>query len=300
MTTAEPFGARLRRAMDDRGPVCAGIDPTPELLSRWGLPDDTAGLREFAYRAVDGLAPSAAVVKPQSAFFERHGSAGVAVLEQVISRSRAAGALVLVDAKRGDIGSTMQGYADAYLDPSSPLACDALTVNPYLGLGSLEPAIGCTARYAVGLFVLVRTSNPEGHQVQLARHDGRTVSANLLSAITALNDGVRPMGSLGAVVAANLPTSAVESIGNGPTRQLLAINGPLLAPGFGAQGGSTTDLVRTFAGNTRLVLPATSRAVLRSGPDPVRLQAAFASVTDEVRSAFAAVEDRPAAPPGVA
>jgi orotidine 5'-phosphate decarboxylase subfamily 2 len=300
LTTVESFGARLRRAMDERGPVCAGIDPTRELLGQWGLPDDADGLREFAYRAVDGLAPSAAVIKPQSAFFERHGSAGVAVLEQAIARSRAAGALVLLDAKRGDIGSTMQGYADAYLDPSSPLACDALTVNPYLGLGSLEPAIRCTDRYAVGLFVLARTSNPEGHQVQLARHNGRTVSANLLGAIAALNDGARPMGSIGAVVAANLPPSALQSIGGGPIEELLAINGPLLAPGFGAQGGSTEDLVRTFAGNTRLVLPATSRAVLSSGPDPVRLRAAFASVTEEVHTAFARVDHGPTPTPGVA
>jgi orotidine-5'-phosphate decarboxylase len=286
--------------MDRRGPVCAGIDPTPDLLAQWGLPDDAAGLREFAYRAVDGLAPSAAVVKPQSAFFERHGSAGIAVLEQVISRSHAAGALVVVDAKRGDIGSTMQGYADAYLDQSSPLGCDALTVNPYLGLGSLEPAIRGAARYAAGLFVLARTSNPEAYQVQSARHGDRTVSAILLQEIAALNHGARPMGSIGAVVAANLSPSALDSIADGPLAPLLAINGPLLAPGFGAQGGSTGDLLRTFSGNTRLVLPATSRAVLGAGPDRQRLRAALASVTADIQTAFAAVEDRPASAPGVA
>lgn len=277
--------------MDDRGPVCVGIDPAPDLLGQWGLADDAAGLREFAYRAVDGLAPSAAVVKPQSAFFERHGSAGIAVLEQLITRARAAGSLVLVDAKRGDIGSTMQGYADAYLDPSSPLGCDALTINPYLGFGSLEPAISSAATHAVGVFVVTRTSNPEGHQVQLARHDGRTVCAQLLGAIATLNAGTRPMGSVGAVVAGNLPAPSPGMLGDDPTEGMLAINGPLLAPGFGAQGGSVADLARTFAANVRLVLPSTSRAVLRSGPDPAALRRAFAAVTDEVRTAFAALEE---------
>jgi orotidine-5'-phosphate decarboxylase len=286
--------------MDDRGPVCAGIDPTPELLGQWGLTDDVAGLREFAYRAVDGLAPSAAVVKPQSAFFERHGSAGIAVLEQLITRSRAAGSLVLVDAKRGDIGSTMQGYADAYLDPSSPLACDALTVNPYLGFGSLQPVLESVATNAVGVFVVTRTSNPEGHQVQLARYDGQTVCAQLLRSIAELNAGMRPMGSVGAVVAGNLPAPAPGTRGGDPTGAMLAINGPLLAPGFGAQGGSVADLARTFAGNVRLVLPSTSRAVLRSGPDVSELRRAFDAVTEQVRTAFAALDDRPAGADGMA
>jgi orotidine-5'-phosphate decarboxylase len=295
-----PFGARLARAMDERGPVCAGIDPTPELLGQWGLTDDATGLREFAFRAVDGLAPSAAVVKPQSAFFERHGSAGVAVLEQLITRARAAGSLVLMDAKRGDIGSTMQGYADAYLDPSSPLACDALTVNPYLGFGSLQPVLETVPTNGVGVFVVTRTSNPEGHQVQLARHDGQTVCAQLLRSIAELNAGTRPMGSVGAVVAGNLPPPAPGTLGGDPTEAMLAINGPLLAPGFGAQGGSVADLARTFAGNVRLVLPSTSRAVLRSGPDVAGLRRAFEAVTEEVRTAFAALDERPAGPDGMA
>src|SRR5438876_557854 len=116
------FGARLRAAMDERGPVCVGIDPHAALLAEWGLADDAARCETFALRAVEAFAPLVSVVKPQSAFFERFGSRGVAVLERVIAESRAAGALVLLDVKRGDIGSTSQAYADAYLDPTSPLA----------------------------------------------------------------------------------------------------------------------------------------------------------------------------------
>jgi orotidine-5'-phosphate decarboxylase len=272
----EPFGCRLRRAMDERGPLCAGIDPLPELLFSWGLTDDAAGLREFSVRAVDALAPAAAMVKPQSAFFERHGSAGIAVLEDVIARSRAAGALVLVDAKRGDIGSTMQGYADAYLDQFAPLACDALTVSPYLGFGSLAPVFEMAATQGAGVFVLARTSNPEGSQVQLACNGDRSVSAEILDAIAAANAGTEPMGSIGAVVAANL-ASPPEG---------LAINGPLLAPGYGAQGGAASDLARVFGEQRDLVIPATSRGLLRFGPEQPSLRRAFAEAVRDVTNAL--------------
>jgi orotidine-5'-phosphate decarboxylase len=129
----EPFGTRLRHAMDARGPLCVGIDPHAGLLAQWGLDDSPAGLETFALTVVEALADRVAVLKPQSAFFERHGSAGIAALEKAVVAAREAGALVLLDAKRGDIGSTMQGYAEAYLDQSSPMAVDALTVSPYLG-----------------------------------------------------------------------------------------------------------------------------------------------------------------------
>ncbi len=110
------------------------------------------------------------VVKPQSAFYERFGSRGIAVLERVVAESRAAGALVLLDVKRGDIGSTSQAYADAYLDPAAPLACDAVTLSPYLGFGSLDPFVDTARRHGAGLFVLALTSNKEGPEVQHAAH----------------------------------------------------------------------------------------------------------------------------------
>ena len=232
-----PFGERLREAMDGRGPLCAGIDPHAGLLDAWGLTDSVNGLEKFARTAVEALAPRVAVVKPQSAFFERFGSRGVAVLEQVIETAREAGALVVLDVKRGDIGSTAQAYADAYLDPTSPLAADAVTVSPYLGFGSLEPFVATARTHGKGVFVLALTSNPEAPVVQHARTEsGATVAGTVLAELSRLNDGVTPMGSFGAVVGATI----------GETVEDLAINGPLLVPGIGAQGGTADDVRRIF------------------------------------------------------
>ncbi|MEP6814926.1 MAG: orotidine-5'-phosphate decarboxylase [Marmoricola sp.] len=260
-----PFGARLRDAMDDRGPLCVGIDPHPGLLDDWGLTDSVAGLERFAMTAVEALAPRVAVIKPQSAFFERHGSKGIAVLENVVRTSRLAGALVVLDVKRGDIGSTSQAYADAYLDPRSPLFCDAVTASPYLGFGSLEPLIRTAREHQAGVFVLALTSNPEAPQVQHARtRDGHSVAGTVLSALAAANSGEEPMGSFGAVVGATI----------GETGEDLDINGPLLVPGVGAQGGTPESVRRIFSGVLANVLPASSREILAAGPEPAGLVAA--------------------------
>lgn len=145
-----PFGQRLAAAMAARGQLCVGIDPHPALLSAWGLPVSAVGLSRFCDICVEAFGDLAAVVKPQSAFFEAYGSAGIAVLESTIARLRGAGALVLLDVKRGDIGSTMDAYAAAYLSLSSPLAVDAITVSPYLGLGSLAPAFDLALSHGNG------------------------------------------------------------------------------------------------------------------------------------------------------
>ncbi|GAB2755904.1 orotidine-5'-phosphate decarboxylase [Nocardioides pakistanensis] len=251
------FGTRLREAMDARGPLCAGIDPHPGLLTDWGLTDSPEGLETFAMTAVEALAETAAALKPQSAFFERHGSRGVAVLEKVIAEARARGSLVVLDVKRGDIGSTAQAYADAYLDASSPLAVDAITASPYLGFGSLDPMIDTALANGAGIFVLALTSNPEGPQFQHARTaDGRTVAGAVLDAIAARNAGAEPLGSVGAVVGATI----------GETSENLAVNGPLLVPGLGAQGGTPSDVRRIFGAAARNVLASSSREILRAGP----------------------------------
>src|SRR3954469_17368603 len=191
------FGARLAKAIEARGRLCVGIDPHPALLDSWGFTDSVFGLERFALTAVEAVAGAAAVVKPQSAFFERHGSKGVAVLEQVIAGCRERGALVLLDVKRGDIGSTVQAYADAYLDPTSPLAADAVTASPFLGIGSLDPLVDTALVHDAGVFVLALTSNPEGAQVQRAvTEDGRTVAATVLDAIATRNAGVDGLGSV--------------------------------------------------------------------------------------------------------
>jgi orotidine-5'-phosphate decarboxylase len=260
------FGKRLSAAIDARGRLCVGIDPHPSLLDDWGLTDSAFGLEKFAMTAVEAFGGAAAVVKPQSAFFERHGSKGVAVLEQVIAACREAGALVILDVKRGDIGSTVQAYADAYLDPVSPLAADAVTASPFLGVGSLDPLFDTALANDAGVFVLALTSNPEGSQVQHAvTSDGRTVAAVVLDAVATRNVDADGLGSIGAVVGAavDAPTDI------GPDN--LDVNGPLLVPGIGAQGGTLEDVRRVFGPAARHVLPSSSREILSAGPDRVAL-----------------------------
>ncbi|MER7803728.1 MULTISPECIES: orotidine-5'-phosphate decarboxylase [Streptomyces] len=280
MTVLEPFGARLRRAMDERGPLCVGIDPHASLLAEWGLADDVSGLERFSRTVVEAVADRVAVLKPQSAFFERFGSRGVAVLEKSVAEARAAGALVVMDAKRGDIGSTMAAYAESFLHKDAPLFSDALTVSPYLGYGSLKPAVDLARESGAGLFVLALTSNPEGGEVQHAvRSDGRSVGATMLAHLAAENAGEEPLGSFGAVVGATLGDLSSYD---------LEVNGPLLAPGIGAQGATPADLPRVFGAAVRNVVPNVSRGVLRHGPDATALRTAADRFADEVRAALAA------------
>jgi orotidine-5'-phosphate decarboxylase len=274
----DTFGERLHAAVADRGPLCVGIDPHAALLARWGLDDDVAGLERFARTVVDALADRVAVLKPQSAFFERFGSRGISVLESIIRQSREAGAVVLLDVKRGDIGSTMAAYASAYLDPASSLRVDAITVSPYLGVGSLRPAFEMAALHGGGVFVLALTSNPEGAAVQHAvGADGRTVAQTVIDEISQVNAGVEPLGSLGLVVGA--------TVGN-TGHDLSAVNGPLLAPGLGAQGATPAGLREIFGESLRNVLPSYSREVLRAGPSVADLQAAALRAADDCHAAL--------------
>ena len=266
------FGARLHSAVRTRGPLCVGIDPHPSLLDAWGLGHDVAGLERFALTVVEALADEVAVLKPQSAFFERFGSGGVAVLEKTIAAARAAGALVLLDVKRGDIGSTSQAYADAYLDASSPLFSDAVTVSPYLGFGSVQPMLDTARANDAGVFVLALTSNPEGPQFQHATTAaGRSVAGTVLDSLAALNRDAEPVGSFGAVIGATV----------GDVAERFDFNGPILAPGVGAQGATPDDVRRVFGAAARHVVPSSSREVLRVGPSAQALRAAAARTNDE-------------------
>lgn len=263
--------------MDARGPLCPGIDPHASLLAAWGLPDTADGCERFAMTAVEALAPVVSSIKPQSAFFERHGSRGIAVLEKVIAATREAGALVILDVKRGDIGTTAQAYADAYLDPSSPLASDAITASPYLGFGSLQPMIDTARKHDAGVFALALTSNPEAPRFQHARTaGGTTIAGEVLAGLRAANaDAVGGLGSFGAVVGATI----------GSTDEDLAINGPLLVPGIGAQGGTVDDVRRIFGAAVRNVVPTSTREILGAGPSVQALRDAAARAND----AFAAL-----------
>ncbi|WP_055613852.1 orotidine-5'-phosphate decarboxylase [Streptomyces phaeochromogenes] len=278
----EPFGSRLRRAMDERGPLCVGIDPHASLLADWGLNDDIAGLERFSRTVVEALADRVAVLKPQSAFFERFGSRGIAVLEKSVEEARAAGALVVMDAKRGDIGSTMAAYASAFLEKGSPLFSDALTVSPYLGYGSLKPAVDLARESGSGLFVLALTSNPEGGEVQHAVRPEdtllRNVGATMLAHLAEENAGETPMGSFGAVVGATLGDLSSYD---------LDINGPLLAPGIGAQGAAPADLPGVFGAAVHRVVPNVSRGVLRHGPEIGSLRASSDLFAEQIRAAVA-------------
>ena len=281
-------------AVAAHGPLCVGIDPHPGLLAEWGLPDDVGGLERFAMSCVDALAGQVAVVKPQSAFFERHGSAGVAVLERVLAALAGTSTLSLLDVKRGDIGSTMDGYADAYLGVGAPLAADAITVSPYLGLGSLTSAIRTAEDAGRGVFVLARTSNPEGAQVQLADWAGRCVAQTVVDGVAALNadtrsgggargDTARSGGGVRGTAASFGNVGVVVGAVAAHGLDLSALNGPVLAPGLGAQGARPGDLAARFAGLNGIVLPSVSRSVLRVGPAAVR--AAAAALRDELAAA---------------
>ena len=282
-TTGQPFGARLRAALDSRGPLCVGIDPHPNLLDGWGVGGNVAGLESFALGVVDAIGDQVAMLKPQSAFFERFGSAGVAVLERTVAAARQAGALVLLDVKRGDIGSTVAAYASAYLDPASPLAVDAITASPYLGYGSLRPLVDTALAHDNGVFVLALTSNPEGGAVQRAvGPDGRTVAQTIVDEVAAVNSTAvatgSPMGSVGVVVGATVGQTGHD---------LSRLAGPILAPGLGAQGASAADLRAVFGEQLDSVVPSISRGVLRAGPGRSSLRAAVESSLTELRTALA-------------
>lgn len=255
-TTAEPYADRLRRTIDQRGRLCVGIDPHPSMLRAWDLPLTAEGLEQFVRTMVNATAETVAVVKPNAAPFEMFGAAGIAVLERAIADLRQAGALVLLDAKRGDIGSTMEDYALAYLG-DAPLAVDAITVNPFLGIGALEPAMRLARQNGRGLYILCRTSNPESGQVQTAWAGKYSVATRIAQEVMEAN---RPdvLGPFGLVVGATLPKLDVD---------LAEFNGSILSPGIGAQGATMEGAKALFGDTFGKVIPAVSRSVMQAGPD---------------------------------
>ena len=274
--TREPFGARLARAIGERGPLCVGIDPHPGLLADWSLPDTASGVERFALAVVEAMAGTVAIVKPQVALFERHGSAGIAALERTLAACADASLLSLADAKRGDIGSTMAAYAHAWLADGSPLAADAVTLSPYLGFGSLRPALDRAARTGRGVFVLGLTSNPEGASVQ---HVGgaASVARGIVEATAAENGAAAPLGSTGLVIGATVG-AALRDLGI----DLAPGRAPILAPGLGAQGATPADLRRVFGAVWDQLVPTSSRDILRHGPTAGALRAAAGRVQEEL------------------
>lgn len=294
------FGQRLAAAMVHKGPLCAGIDPHPHLLSAWGLEDSVAGLAAFTEAAYQGLR-EAAILKPQMAFYERFGSAGVAVLEDLLAQARADGVLTVVDVKRGDIGSTMDGYAGAYLEPGTPLECDAITVSPYLGPAVFNATADLALRHGKGLFMLVLTSNPQAIALQRATLDSlggdgkapgfdeggdrATVARLVLEWLNERNhaelDGPVGSASLGSVIGATVED--VETV-LGPS--LAANTGPILAPGLGAQGASAQQIGQRFASARGKVLVNASRSLLSCGPQVEAMAEELSRLQTELRNAL--------------
>ena len=276
------FGVRLAAAMQRFGPLCAGIDPHPGLVHSWGLSYDLRGLEHFAMTCVEAFSGRVAAVKPQSAFFEVFGSAGVAILERTVAALREAGTLVILDVKRGDIGTTMDAYAEAFLGKDAVDPPDAITVSPYLGYGSLRPAIDLAHATGRGVFVLALTSNPEGPAVQHARLHGLSVAGHVVAGATADNAAAAAAGELGSVglVVGATVGDAVAELG----LDLPGVNGAFLAPGVGAQGGTVESLRRVFGTALPRVLASSSREVLQAGPDVTQLARRAQAVADELRS----------------
>lgn len=273
------FGARLQAAMAARGPLCVGIDPHPGLLQAWGLDDDAGGLERFSLTVLEAVGEQAAAVKPQVALFERHGSRGLAALEKVLAAAAGAGVLTIADAKRGDIGSTMAAYAQAWLADGAPLAADAVTLSPFLGYESLRPALDLAEHTGRGVFVLALTSNPEGASVQHVGGDD-SVARRIVRAAAADNAAAGDAGTMGSV---GLVVGA--TVGDAPARlglDLAGLNGPVLAPGLGAQGATGADLRRSFGPAFGQVLGTSSRDILKAGPDAAGLREAVARTLEMI------------------
>lgn len=257
----DDFGSRLEQVFAASGRLCVGVDPHPQLLHEWELPDTAAGAGEFGMRVVDAVAGRAGILKPQVAFFERHGAAGYSALEGVLASARAAGLLVIADVKRGDVGTSVDAYGEAWLTPGGTLEADAMTAVAYQGLGSLDGVLARAAGSGKGVFVLAATSNPEGVATQQAlRADGRSVAAGVIADVRERN-GASALGAIGVVIGA---TVRLADYGVEP-EDLTGV--PILAPGFGAQGAEISDTGRLFGVASSHTVVSVSRSVLGAGPD---------------------------------
>jgi orotidine-5'-phosphate decarboxylase len=272
------FAARFAEVRAARGPLVWGLDPSGRLLESWGLGDSPDGLDRFADIMLAAAPGVVGLIKPQSAFYERHGWRGVRTLQRLTEDARAAGLLVILDIKRGDVGSTNDAYAEAYLGKGAPLAADAITVHPYLGTGAMATYVSRAHESGSCVLVVTRSSNPEGRVIQAAEvpGTGQTVEAQLLGEIAALNSRLAP-GGLG-------PAGAVI----GPTRiepelDLAGASCLFLAPGVGTQGATPADVATIFAACPDRVMPSASRSLLRSGPDVSRLQDGAAVLAAQFR-----------------
>ena len=263
---AASFGTRLDQNFAKYGQLCVGVDPHASLLEEWGLDQSVEALRTFSMSVLEASMGRVGVIKPQVAFFEKFGSRGFAVLEEFATEAQKSDILVIMDAKRGDIGSTMSGYFDAWLGKDAPFICDALTVSPFLGLDSLSEVMSESLERSKGLFILAATSNPEGKTIQRAKVGELTISADILKNLDGINAvsksaGAR-LGSFGAVVGATLNFSASGIAGLQSDTDSAT---PILAPGFGAQGANLSEVRDLFQSSANRVIASVSRSVTGGG-----------------------------------
>ena len=275
------FGQRLAGVFATSGRLCVGIDPHSYLLGEWDLPDTAAGVRDFGLRVVEAAQSRAGIVKPQVAFYERHGSAGYAALEDVLAAARAAGLLVIADVKRGDVGTSVEAYGQAWLTRGGPLEADAMTISAFQGTGSIAAPHDLALAGGKGLFVLAATSNPEAAAVQTARlaASGKSVAASIVEDVQDWNRGASPLGSVGVVIGATIDMSAYGIVASSLSAT------PILAPGFGHQGARLSDVTTLFGAASAGVIVSSSRAVLGAGPKGIA--AAIAAQNTEIAEAFA-------------
>jgi orotidine-5'-phosphate decarboxylase len=257
----------LENAFANRGHLCVGIDPHEQLLEESGYANNVGGLADFSRSLLDGLTGTVGIIKPQVSFYERFGSLGFKVLEDLCSEASSRGFLIIADAKRGDIGSTMTAYAQAWLAKDAPFIVDALTVSPYLGVGALSPAVASASERGKGLFVLCATSNPEGRQLQSAMSQGNTLANMIANEVAVMNrisaQSMTSFGTVGLVIGA---TVDLDTLGLSTLNQASALpKTVILAPGFGAQGAKLADAKKIFGSNAKNVIYTISRSALRDG-----------------------------------
>ena len=289
MPAAAAFADRLAQAVErKRSQLVVGLDPRLDLLPMelrgegvLGRAAAASSVARFCKGIVDAVGPYVVAVKPQAAFFEALGSDGIRALEEVCDYARSGGLLVIVDAKRGDIGSTSRAYATAYLEPRNGDAAlaDALTASPYLGHDSIEPFLAACRRHAAGVFLLVRTSNAGAADVQDAiLSDGRPLWQHLAALVHEWGEplvGESGLSSVGAVVGATYPRAVSEA------RRLMPQT-PILLPGVGAQGATPADVARAFTSGPASAVVTVSRSVLY----------AFKGTEDDWREAAATEAER--------
>jgi orotidine-5'-phosphate decarboxylase len=267
------FGERLLKTFASGGQLCVGMDPSVEQLKQWGLAETAAGAEQFCIQIIDNCVGEIGLLKPQVSFFEQFGSEGFAALERVLVRASEAGLIVIADAKRGDIGSTMDGYARAWLSTEGPFVADAVTVSPFLGAESLDPTITFASSNSKGVFILAATSNPEAKVLQSSISENqRSVASNVSSYATGFNK--ESLGSVGLVIGAqaNLVDMDID-----PKK---LIHTPILAPGFGAQGAKLSNARSIFGDLAGVTIFSVSRSV--AGESPVGLRERVQSAKAEL------------------